>query len=531
MNKNELIILLRDPSKISSSDLEEIAELVHKSPYFLSARLLLAKGSKELKQPDTKNKIASAAVYSTDRTLLKKYINGDLFFLSQPPPLAKKLVRKKVVTKSSVEGESTNESKQASIDKRPGVLKTMQKKPSPKVPNVPSGDLDAILEELKHDMENLKSSRAHFAEVQHKIEEDEVIYQKTEISHKIEIAELKKDIEKEMVESEKTKSPKPKKTKVKEEKSEIDEDEIINKKLTELAKQQDELVLKVEQKIALEKEHIAKEETALEKEQKEAGSNRIEETIPNNKADKKSTLSDDDSIEKHTKEAIREPKFSRFSSRSYIRKLKASKGDFIDFAKDNETKNDKIPSKESIEQTQSEKRKILTARRKDYKNKPKATLRDYGIKKSAQSTPKQETSKPYTSDMAMSKNTIIKKAKLVKSKRSTRQSNRIEKSTEPKLLDNIDKDIVKEKHKKQQRIIDKFIKESPSLKYNRESKRTTDDLAANSASWDKNTASEYLAEIYLEQGNKKRAIEIYEVLSLNYPEKKSYFTAIISKLK
>ena len=58
-----------------------------------------------------------------------------------------------------------------------------------------------------------------------------------------------------------------------------------------------------------------------------------------------------------------------------------------------------------------------------------------------------------------------------------------------------------------------------------------EDLAEQSASWDPNLASEYLAEIYLHQGNKKRAIEIYEALSLKYPEKKSYFADLISKIE
>ena len=52
-----------------------------------------------------------------------------------------------------------------------------------------------------------------------------------------------------------------------------------------------------------------------------------------------------------------------------------------------------------------------------------------------------------------------------------------------------------------------------------------------SGTWDKNLASEYLAEIYLKQGNKKRAIEIYEVLSLKYPEKSGFFADQIRAIK
>ena len=88
MNKTELITFLRDPSRISSEQLEELEAIVSENPYFLSARLLLAKASKEQGHPKTKKRIASAAVYSTDRVLLKKYLNGNLFFLKEPAPIS-----------------------------------------------------------------------------------------------------------------------------------------------------------------------------------------------------------------------------------------------------------------------------------------------------------------------------------------------------------------------------------------------------------------------------------------------------------
>lgn len=43
--------------------------------------------------------------------------------------------------------------------------------------------------------------------------------------------------------------------------------------------------------------------------------------------------------------------------------------------------------------------------------------------------------------------------------------------------------------------------------------------------------SETLAEIFINQGNRSRAIEIYQQLSLNYPEKSDYFASRIQKLK
>ncbi len=80
-------------------------------------------------------------------------------------------------------------------------------------------------------------------------------------------------------------------------------------------------------------------------------------------------------------------------------------------------------------------------------------------------------------------------------------------------------------------IIDRFIKDSPSIKYSRNKVNSTSDLSEDSAAWDANLASETLAKIYLDQGNKKRAKEIYKVLVLKYPEKKSYFENLISKIR
>ena len=88
MNKQKFIELLREPSTITREELSGLENVTRQYPYFQSAHLLLAKGSKLVKDPRAKQKINSAALYSTDRVLLKKYISGDLIFLdsvNKPP--------------------------------------------------------------------------------------------------------------------------------------------------------------------------------------------------------------------------------------------------------------------------------------------------------------------------------------------------------------------------------------------------------------------------------------------------------------
>ena len=79
-------------------------------------------------------------------------------------------------------------------------------------------------------------------------------------------------------------------------------------------------------------------------------------------------------------------------------------------------------------------------------------------------------------------------------------------------------------------IIDRFLDENPSIKRKVQSDNKQD-LSEESTHFSKELASETLAQIYADQGNKKRAIKIYETLSLKFPEKKSYFAALIKKLR
>ena len=83
----------------------------------------------------------------------------------------------------------------------------------------------------------------------------------------------------------------------------------------------------------------------------------------------------------------------------------------------------------------------------------------------------------------------------------------------------------------QQQIIERFLKENPRIEVKKEELRSGENLALKSVAEAPDLVSETLAQVLLKQGKTRKAIELYEKLSLKYPEKSSYFAKIIAGLK
>lgn len=85
--------------------------------------------------------------------------------------------------------------------------------------------------------------------------------------------------------------------------------------------------------------------------------------------------------------------------------------------------------------------------------------------------------------------------------------------------------------RKDDQIIERFIREEPQIKPPRPEKLDTENKARKSSEDSNDMVSETLAQVYIEQMLFNKAIDTYKKLSLKFPEKSAYFADQIRKLE
>ncbi|MFN3444645.1 MAG: tetratricopeptide repeat protein [Bacteroidia bacterium] len=117
----------------------------------------------------------------------------------------------------------------------------------------------------------------------------------------------------------------------------------------------------------------------------------------------------------------------------------------------------------------------------------------------------------------------------------TKGDNKKQESTIPPVSEvtkaEIEEAVAKSNVNDFQNILDKFIKENPSISRPKAEFFNPVNMARQSVEEDEELVTETLANLLYKQGNFKKAIRAYEKLCLLYPSKMTYFASLIQKIK
>lgn len=515
VNKQKFVELLKNPSNPQAESLADLDEMVKTYPYFQSARVLSAKIASQLKDKAAKRRIGAAAVYATDRALLKKYITGKLFFVGGETKL--------------------EESSKREIEKKVSPPPTPQQKPAPTPEPKPVQEEKAKKEEVAKKTEPEKK-----AETASKVEP----VKKTDPTKKVEAASKAEAIKKE---------PPPKEVQPAQKapvaKPQASED-LPTEELTpseEYSTELDDLIVQIHRDMAELRKNKARFDSWMEKnEEDEAVSEAIKkagkssETTPKTEdtsTTKKASTAKKTAAAKPTKAATAKTTTTKSAKKAITGKPATAKttaaksATKASAAKSTPKKTSTPKSTTKTAATKSTAAKKTAATKKTTAKKTtaaskSATTTSKSTKTSRTSSktskPKKEEAKKKSTQAVKATKTTEKPASQAKSKTSptTKKETKAAKPT------------TGSKKSAQKEIIDEFIEKKPSIsRKTKEASGDKEDLANKSTRFHVDIASEYLAEIYISQGKNDRAIEIYENLSLKFPEKEAYFAGLIKDLK
>ncbi|MFZ9046127.1 MAG: hypothetical protein ACO2ZZ_09675 [Cyclobacteriaceae bacterium] len=515
MNKYKFIDYLHHPKKVTKDQAAKLLEVVEDYPYFQTARTLVAKVKSNQEDSSASRHISSASLYVFDRSFLRKYINEDLFIIE---PKEASETREKIAKNSP-------EPKRRVTVPKPG------ERPS-------EGKVSKDASVAKPTPRPVESKRK-------KDSEDEV-KKKIELqAKKASSPAVSAPKPTERPESESNKPTEPEK-----ERSTPEADATENA-LVPGNPSLDKLIEEVYQDIAeLQKSKARFREWQEKNDMEEAVEKAVAaaevkvpdpEKEPSEKADEEqATPAQQPAVDKNNKdkgksEETKEPETPKEKESSAVASKPTEGKAEEDTSAKKETTRAKKPTAPAKKAAAAKKKTTAKAPKKATTNstqkttsKASSSTDDKSISETKQVVKKSTASTKKSTAKADSAKT--EKKKTSSGKETVPKSSKATASNKKSTV-KVKSSPSKEKVEKEE-IIDKFIETQPRIsKPDTADSASKEDLSKKSTRFHVDIASEYLAEIYIEQGKNQRAIEIYKNLCLKFPEKKSYFAGLIRKLK
>ena len=524
MHKTKFIKLLKDPTVTKlNGDLDDLESLVETYPYFQSGRILLAKEKYAHNALDVKKYIVDAAIHTTDRRLLKKYIEqkvqiineGSTFIVAEEPIEA---------LSESPKNTPTTEDFHTDIDQTP----------SPTLPDIesPITEIEETID-ISNSEERIESNNDSIT-ADTKSEEDEktdVLDASTEGERSDSKTSLEDSPTLPQESSEENASEvilDQEKGSVSSEDDQSEEDRLIKEKIDKyrsalgsppldtpadpIIPSKEDISLPLPETDTVDETSV--EEDPLEKEERIKAEETLEEENITDPTTSPSKPIDVASIPTET-----EAPLEIIPTSDLINVDPAPDPDVPTAPLDDlisEVRQDMIDLRASKLRFQAMMKKLDEEKENKEKENKEKTLEQISQPEANKiiSPPKKKTSKKKVSNLKTKKVSASSKEK------SKKAAVKETKKSRPKQQD-------------QKIIIDEFIENNPKIKPVKPTnkKKPSEDLSAKSTEFKPEASSEYLARIYIEQNKKKKAIAIYESLSLKFPEKKSYFAGLIKKLK
>lgn len=504
LHKTKFIELLKDPTVTKlNGDLDDLESLVETYPYFQSGRILLAKEKYAHNALDVKKYIVDAAIHTTDRRLLKKYIEQKVQIINEGSTF---IVAEEPIEAPSESPKNTpiTEDFHTDIDQTP--------RPSLRDSESPITEIEETID-ISNSEERIESNNDSIT-ADTKSEEDE----KTDVldaSTEGERSDSKTSLEDSPTLPQEISEENASEVILDQEKGSVaseddqsEEDRLIKEKIAKyrsalgsppldtpadpIIPSKEDISLPLPETDTVDETSV--EEDPLEKEERIKAEEILEEenitdptTSPSQPIDVASIPTETEAPLDHLISEVRQDMIDLRASKLRFQAMMKK----LDEEKENKEKENKEKTLEQI--SQPEANKII-------------------------SPPKKKTSKKKVSNLKTKKVSASSKEK--SKEKSKKASVKETKKSRPKQQD-------------QKIIIDEFIENNPKIKPVKptDKKKPSEDLSAKSTEFKPEASSEYLARIYIEQNKKKKAIAIYESLSLKFPEKKSYFAGLIKKLK